>query len=302
MINLQTNISSIFRPSQFVIALWTIMLSLGLNSSAIGQPLNEGELQTLICAGIDDETVLNRIKKDGVVFNCDAPVLERIKKSGASENVLDCLRKLPADLTGIPYVADWGTFVDPVGDCKYETEKDGLTIVVPGAYHDVWPGQGKVNAPMVLQDVEGDFSFEVLVKSVTPAVTGTMIPELNARTAFHAGTLLVWQDDKNLIRFDRTNMNKDKQAITSCYFHTFQDGLRTAEQSQLVDDRPTHLRLVRKGNLFTGSYSQDNGVTWKKVGEKSLSLAAKVKIGVAVLNNTNLPCTVNFGSLTIGKK
>ena len=101
MINLQTNISRISRPSRFVFALWTSVLSLGLSSSAFGQPLNEGDLQTLISAGIDDETVLNRIKKDGVVFKCDAPILERIKKNGASENVLDCLRKLPVELTAL---------------------------------------------------------------------------------------------------------------------------------------------------------------------------------------------------------
>ncbi len=279
------------------------VLWLATGYSAYAQPLSESDLQTLFSAAIDDDTILQRIKRDGVIFKCEPSVLEGLKKSGASEKVLAGLRELPAKLTGIPYVAGWGTFVDPVGDCKYESNAKELVITVPGgAYHDLWPTKGKVNAPMVVQDVEGDFSFEVQVNDVTPAVSGSQLSEFAAKVAFHAGSIVVWQDDKNFVRFDRTEMTKDNQVIKSCYFHVFENGQRMAEESQLVEDRRTQLRLTRKANEFTASYSQDSGVSWKQIGSKESPLPRKVKIGAAVLNNTNLPCRVSFGKFTISQK
>ena len=49
-------------------------------------------------------------------------------------------------------IEGWGRPVDPVGDCSFSHEVGVLTIKVPGAYHDLWPGRGKVNAPLVLQE------------------------------------------------------------------------------------------------------------------------------------------------------
>ena len=57
----------------------------------------------------------------------------------------------------------WGQAIDPDKDCKFQAEKGGLTIVVPGKDHDLGIERGVMNAPRVLRPVEGDFIVQVKV-------------------------------------------------------------------------------------------------------------------------------------------
>ncbi|MEX2287130.1 MAG: hypothetical protein WD648_08580 [Planctomycetaceae bacterium] len=198
-------------------------------------------------------------------------------------------------------VPGWGRVVDPAGDCAFEQKDNMFTIRVPGDGHDLWPLKGKVNAPLVLQDAEGDFTVEVLIQSVEKAENGTAIPGLASTTAFHAGTLVIWKDAKNFVRLDRTDMNKDGKAITSCYFHIFKEGERVVELSPIVRDKPTSLRLTRKADRLTASYSQDGGKSWREFPEQAIDLPVKVKAGISALNSTVRPNTVVFESLKITK-
>jgi len=198
-------------------------------------------------------------------------------------------------------VQGWGLVVDPVGDCKFEHEAGKFTIKVPGAYHDLWPGGGKVNAPMVLQEVQGDFSITVAVAHIDKAERDTRISGLGGTTSFHAGSLVIWQDAKNFVRFDRTQMDRGGQPITSCYLHIFQDGARVAEEAPAVPDRPTQLRLTRKADSLTAAYSQDGGRNWKDLTSRKIGLPAKVRAGISALNNTTRGNTVTFEGLKIEK-
>jgi hypothetical protein len=198
-------------------------------------------------------------------------------------------------------IAGYGRFVDPVGDCSYKLADAKLTIQIPGAYHDLWPVAGKVNAPLVLQDVEGDFSISVAVAHIDRAERDTRIAGLAGTTSFHAGSLVIWQDAKNFVRFDRTQMDRSGQQITSWYLHVFKDGARTVELSALVPDRPTQLRLTRKASTLIAAYSQDGGSSWKEVPSQKIDLPAKVKAGVSALNNTVRGNKVTFEGLKIEK-
>jgi hypothetical protein len=110
-----------------------------------------------------------------------------------------------------------GLVVDPVGDCTFHHDGGTFTVKIPGAEQDLWPLKGKVNAPLVLQEVEGDFTVEVLVRTVRKAEADMAIPGRASMTAFHSVTLVIWRDAKNFVRLDRTDMNKAGKAITSCY-------------------------------------------------------------------------------------
>jgi hypothetical protein len=97
-------------------------------------------------------------------------------------------------------VKDWGEVMDPDGDCIV-AEKDGkLTITVPGKYHDLWVDKGKVNAPRDLQEVEGDFSVQVLVTGIVHPEKDTLIPKIVSTAPFQAGGLLIWKDDQTMVR------------------------------------------------------------------------------------------------------
>ena len=205
------------------------------------------------------------------------------------------------DLQPLESIQGWGLIVDPVGDCRFEHADSKFTIQVPGAYHDLWPGRGKVNAPLVLQEISGDFTIDVLVEEVTKAEPDTVLPGLASTASFHAGSLIIWQDAKNFVRFDRTNMNRGGRTVTACYLHVYQDGKRTAELAPVVPDKPTHLRLSRKGDRVTAAYSQDGAKTWTSLAEQQVKMADKLKAGISAINNTSRENIVRFADLKIGK-
>lgn len=206
-----------------------------------------------------------------------------------------------ADVQPLETVRGWGMVVDPVGDCTFDHEAGKFTIKVQGAHHDLWPVKGKVNAPLVLQEVAGDFTIDVLVEEVTKAEPDTVLPGMASTASFHAGSLVVWQDAENFVRFDRTNMHNRGRATTACYLHVFEAGARTAELAPAVPDRPTHLRLTRKGGRVIAAYSQDGAKTWTSLAQQKVDLADKLKAGVSALNNTSRENIVRFADLKIGK-
>jgi len=212
-----------------------------------------------------------------------------------------CLLLGSAVLGADDEIAGFGRFVDPTGDCTCKLEGGKLTIQVPAAYHDLWPGGGKVNAPLVLQEVSGDFAISVAVSHIDRAQRDTRIAGLGGTTSFHAGSLVIWQDAKNFVRFDRTQMDRNGQPVTSCYLHVFKDGLRVVETSTLVPDKPTQLRLTRKADALTAAYSSDGGKSWKDLAPQKIDLPAKLKAGVSALNNTTRGNTVTFEGLKIEK-
>ena len=204
------------------------------------------------------------------------------------------------DVKPFDNVPNWGIVVDPAGDCRFEHEDDKFTIKLPGEYRDLWPVKGKVNAPLVLQDVEGDFTVEVKIAHLDDAEKDSRIAGLPGTASFHAGSLLIWQDNKNFVRFDRTSMDRKGEAITSCYLHVFKDGERVAEVAQVIPDKTTQIRLSRKGDRVTAAFSQD-GRKWTSLAAQKADLPPKVKVGISALNNTVSGSTVTFQSLKIGK-
>jgi RNA polymerase sigma factor (sigma-70 family) len=83
----------------------------------------------------------------------------------------------------------WGQPFNPDGDCTITPEDSALVIRVPRTPHDLTAEVGRVNAPRVLQDVEGDFSAEVKVRGVLHPGADASVP---GHVAYQAGGLLLW--------------------------------------------------------------------------------------------------------------
>lgn len=204
-----------------------------------------------------------------------------------------------ADIQPFDVIPGWGTAVDPVGDCKFALDGGALSIHVGAGMHDLHPGPQSVNAPLVLQEATGDFTIEVQVLDVTKAAPATITA--GARSVFHAGTLVIWQDAKNMIRFDRTDMWREGRAFNTCYFHIFKDGERTVQDNRVIQNRPTHLRLERRNGSVIASFSEDGGQTWQSFPTQTDPLSPKVKVGVAGLNNSSGTPTARFADFQLRK-
>jgi regulation of enolase protein 1 (concanavalin A-like superfamily) len=190
----------------------------------------------------------------------------------------------------------WGEVQDPDGDCKVTQAAGKIAIEVPGTYHDLWADpQGKVNAARVLKGADGDFIFEVKAAGKVETEEGTGL----ARNPFRAATAVIWQDENNFVRLDRAGMFKDGKKVFFCYFHIFKDGKRTVHLSKTLPNKPALLRLERHGSTLLASAQPEGSEQWIKFDEQQIDLPAKVKVGVAGLNNTNVPFVAEFEQMKI---
>jgi regulation of enolase protein 1 (concanavalin A-like superfamily) len=214
-------------------------------------------------------------------------------------------------------VKGWGEVTDPDSDCKVTAEAGKVTISMSGGQHDLWPEKnkmGKVNAPRILQEVEGDFVVTVKVTGSIKPQKGSMVPKLASGGPFQGGCLLIWQDDNNFLRFDRCGVysaSKDKN-LAFFYLQAFKDAKRVTdkESKKVINlfkegqlDEDGHLRLERKEGKIYPSFSQDRGKTWLVLSPSSVStdLPQKVKVGVGAVNNTTKAFSAQFQEFEVKK-
>src|SRR5206468_2623225 len=146
---------------------------------------------------------------------------------------------------------------------------------------------GATNAPRVVRAVEGDFRAEVVVAGTFRGDPRSLIP---GRWPFYAAGLLVWQDEKNYVRFERALMHYPNDGWR-CYpnWQQHRDGEISQDLANygfsLDEQKPTVLRLERNGNTLTASFSQDRK-QWKELPPIRVELSKKVIVGVAAIQNT----------------
>src|SRR5262249_24572468 len=112
------------------------------------------------------------------------------------------VKELPATYTHGQTIAGWGEVIDPNRDCKFAGSRDELTITVPGGHHNLHPSAPfqNLSAPRVLQKVTGDFDVQVRVQ---PFSRPKAITASTGKNSYVGAGFLLWQDEKNFIRFFR---------------------------------------------------------------------------------------------------
>jgi regulation of enolase protein 1 (concanavalin A-like superfamily) len=191
----------------------------------------------------------------------------------------------------------WGQPFNPDGDCAIDVEDNGLVIRVPRTPHDLSAEMGRVNAPRVLQDVEGDFSAQV---QVCGAIRPTALPSVPGRVAYQAGGLLLWADNRNYIRLERAALNREGMIQPLAAFEARVRGELAGARSCELPDQDAWLRLERRGNRLFGSVSLD-GQEWTRLEPLEVELPAKVRVGVTAVNAARQPLTVRFEDLRVGR-
>ncbi len=191
----------------------------------------------------------------------------------------------------------WGEVIDPDRDCSIKVEKKKLFITVPGTLHDLNPRNGKINAPLVLQNVTGDFTVQVKVSGEFQPGEQTTAPKSHA---FNGAGLLLWQDEKNYIRLERNVWIGDDGKLT-CFpplleqckdgEYAILNGASTTEP--FFKSRSTWLSIKRSGEKILARLSHD-GKEWTNVNEFTFALNQNVRVGIAAINTSNKPFVVEF--------
>ena len=90
------------------IRLWVAVLILTLvavefsRGQAPSKPVGEQDLTSLLSLGLDDETIIARIKKSGLAFEVSDPLLQKLKTAGASDAVVKAVQDAAKAKPAVP--------------------------------------------------------------------------------------------------------------------------------------------------------------------------------------------------------
>jgi regulation of enolase protein 1 (concanavalin A-like superfamily) len=172
-----------------------------------------------------------------------------------------------------PWLAGWDEPVDPLGDCRFERDRDKLTITVPGGKHhalDVENGP----APRLLRDVEGDFVVQVRVGG---AFSKTF-KEADENDKVYQGAGIIITDGKKAIKIERRSCRGTIMDGGSAFFSS--TGGRGRNKGPSLD-KPAYLWFERRGTQMQCWCSEDGEKWFGMVQGDMLELQSKkLKVGV----------------------
>jgi hypothetical protein len=159
----------------------------------------------------------------------------------------------------------------PLGDGHFERRGDRLTITVPGKSHELDVVEGRLNAPRLLRDVEGDFAVQVRVGG-------------NFRDGQGAAGLILLGGGKgvSLALGARRRYGKPQPYCWTHFFDRSSNVATTFDGHVQLPGETAWLRLERRGHTFItqGDLLDGHGwMTWEET-EGGVRLPKKVKVGV----------------------
>lgn len=152
------------------------------------------------------------------------------------------------------FVEGWGNVVDPRRDCRVEELNGTLKITVPGTLHDLHTG---MDAPRVVQEVDGDFVSQVCVKKF-PLPTKNTWADQRAPVDFVSSGLLVYVDDNQFIRFERTGSFGASGQRVTIWGKLYREGKDAAYARVEIADEDAFLKVERADGTVKLAYSSDS--------------------------------------------
>lgn len=192
----------------------------------------------------------------------------------------------------VQMIPGWGKVTDPDGDCDFSFAGGKLKVSIPGTVHGLAVERGRMSAPRVLQEVQGDFIVQVKVSGAFPPGTSSLVSD---RGAFQGAGLVLWQDSNNYIRLERAQLVVGEQTMSYANFELRSNGhLKGAGHApDALEGKTTSLRLERHGDKIVASVSPDD-VQWTSLEAMVVKLSKTVRVGVVAGHNTSTPLTVEF--------
>ncbi len=149
----------------------------------------------------------------------------------------------------------WSTF-DPDGDATFNVNGSQATISIPaGTTHDLWgngPGDFADNIPRLMQPAN-DVDFAIEARFESPLTT-----------SFQSQGFIIQQDALNLLRFE-FGVNSSAETTIAVYKIVDGDGSNIGgwgTEIAAAGTSPLRLKTQRMGNLWTVSYSINDGGDW----------------------------------------
>jgi len=191
----------------------------------------------------------------------------------------------------------WGDVINPDGDCKIQIGNGGLSVEVPGTHHELSTELDKVNAPRIVQEIEGDFVAQVRVRGeFHPAGPGTRIGGL----PFNGAGLLVWLDAEHFLRMERAAVLSNDRIGAYLLIQRHEVDQPMLDNSAFLEEGDVYLKIERRGDHISGWYGTD-GKEWAETKPIKVTWPARLKVGLDALNSAFSPLSVRFEEFSIRK-
>jgi len=196
-----------------------------------------------------------------------------------------------------------GDWTDPDKDCKYVLKGGELRISLPKTDHRLYSGNAverpKTNAPRVLREVNGDFTFVVRVMFPLPEV-----PKAAPGWPYCSGGLVAWESDARFLVIRRAGgltIGDSEGIITHHAAPVPVTSIQTFGNAKPTES--AFIRLKREGKKVAASWSRD-AKTWKEFEPVEVGWRSRVKVGIVAENTLGTPVELTFDqySLTLPKK
>ncbi len=201
--------------------------------------------------------------------------------------------------------------VDQNKDCKLVKERDAIKIEVPPGCHTLLPviadKNSGLNAPRTLAKVEGDFVMHALIGgALNPGLERVNNPRTNRPLdwSFQSAGLLLWEDDKNFIRLERTAsvMRRGTFLEHRLLVEVYKQGKIVGEPLWFsVPEGPMHLMMLRNNGLIRCLFSPD-GVRWIAFREFAADFPNRVEVGLSAANMSKKPLTAEYSDFILFDK
>jgi regulation of enolase protein 1 (concanavalin A-like superfamily) len=214
---------------------------------------------------------------------------------------------VPRDAAARELARIYGTKSDPNRDANFELAGAVLRVRIPKHESPLvaiiqlgqeFPNFAPTNAPRVWRDVWGDFTATVRVAfPLTFAKT-------KAESGLRAAGLVVWASEKEYLVSARLEWVNGKPKEMFCLSHASETGPAVECDNQNPVGNAGFVRLERRGDRVTGSYSRD-GKEWATfLLVKTFKTTGPLKVGVYATHATDSPFEATFDqySLTEPKK
>ncbi len=197
-------------------------------------------------------------------------------------------------------IKGWGQVHDPDGDCMVQLNADRLVIEFGDGGHALDVETGSMNSPRVLQSFAANFSIQVTVDGNLP------LPALNGiqTRAYISGGLVLLQDEKNYIRFERASFTRQGDVWHYANFEQRINGARTRmglfADFPLQSDKPVELRLEVNGAKVR-ALVRHVGEAWHELGVARMQNRVALSAGVSGVKTSADKAKVSFRNLKISE-
>jgi hypothetical protein len=185
---------------------------------------------------------------------------------------------------------DGWTWINPANESKYTIEanpQDAQTKVLhidsPGMppYEDLNPEKtANLNAPRLVQPVDGDFTIE------------TQVDFISQVNGYQGVGLVIWQNADNFLRLEVSAWKDQGYGVNFVHYDTndpkgaFHDNGGKISVAEVT----TKLRVERRGNVYTASWQQYNS-SWTPITKTFTMSPDRVQAGLLLMNTQAVPNT-----------